>query len=226
MSCSLLCFLLYIVIFPCLLYSCNRVCSDLISGEGTLEALCAFGTCNMSDSGFAVEKDSLVCAICTEVYKSPRFLPCYHTFCLPCLEELANRHGSILPCPTCRASVPVPPGGVSALQVNFYLTEEALERARSEDLYSTCPVHTKQQVIFYCTQCEQAICMRCKLTKHEGHVTDDLSDAAARCKKTVEEHLHRLDDSTQVLIEHAEAVVKIEERAKEKRDAVAGQVGF
>ncbi|PVD36453.1 hypothetical protein C0Q70_03437 [Pomacea canaliculata] len=195
-------------------------------GEGTLEALSAFSTCNMSDSGFAVEKDSLVCAVCTEVYRSPRFLPCYHTFCLPCLEELANRHGSILPCPTCRASVPVPPGGVSALQVNFYMTEEALEWARSEDLYSTCPVHTKQHVIFYCTQCDQAICMRCKLTKHEGHVTDDLSDAAVRCKKTVEEHLHRLDDSIQVLIEHAEAVVKIEERAKEKRDAVAGQVGF
>ncbi|PVD36462.1 hypothetical protein C0Q70_03446 [Pomacea canaliculata] len=92
--------------------------------------------------------DDMTCAVCTEVYISPRFLPCHHSFCLACLEELEYRYGDIIPCPTCRAPATVPPGGVCDLQVNFYFTEEALERARIEGSRSMCPVHTKSVLYF------------------------------------------------------------------------------
>ncbi|PVD36450.1 hypothetical protein C0Q70_03434 [Pomacea canaliculata] len=130
---------------------------------------------------------NMTCAVCREIYTSPRFLPCYHSFCLACLEQLANRHGNTIPCPTCRAHFVVPLGGVCALQVNFYFTEEALEQARSDESNSMCSVHSKENVIFYCTQCDQAICIRCKLTRHDGHATEDLSEAATRCKQTIEQ---------------------------------------
>ncbi|XP_025080719.1 tripartite motif-containing protein 2-like isoform X2 [Pomacea canaliculata] len=172
----------------------------------------------------AATQDNMTCAVCTEVYTSPRFLPCHHTFCLECLEELAKRHGDTIPCPTCRAPVTVPPGGVCDLQVNFYFTEEALERARSEGSRSMCPVHNKECAIFFCTQCDQAICIRCKLTKHEGHVTEDLSDAVARCKQTIEHELDRLDAALAYNTFTKFNLKLSDEHLQEKKVALAKQI--
>ncbi|PVD36458.1 hypothetical protein C0Q70_03442 [Pomacea canaliculata] len=171
----------------------------------------------------AATHDSVTCAVCMEVYRSPRFLPCYHTFCLPCLEELANKHGKIIPCPTCRTPATVPPGGVCDLQVNFYFTDEALEQARSEGSQSMCPVHTKKRLVLYCTECHQAICTRCKLTKHEGHVTEDLADAVVRCKQTIEDRLQSFMDNISRGKDKLESCKQNEKRALEKRAAVTEQ---
>ncbi|XP_025081701.1 tripartite motif-containing protein 51-like [Pomacea canaliculata] len=172
----------------------------------------------------AATHDSVTCAVCMEVYRSPRFLPCYHTFCLPCLEELANKHGKIIPCPTCRTPATVPPGGVCDLQVNFYFTDEALEQARSEGSQSMCPVHTKKRLVLYCTECHQAICTRCKLTKHEGHVTEDLADAVVRCKQTIEDRLQSFMDNISRGKDKLESCKQNEKRALEKRAAVTEQI--
>ncbi|PVD36456.1 hypothetical protein C0Q70_03440 [Pomacea canaliculata] len=173
----------------------------------------------------AATQDNMTCAVCTEVYTSPRFLPCHHSFCLQCLEELANKHGNTIPCPTCRTPATVPPGGVCDLQVNFYFTEEALKEVRNEKSQSWCPVHTKECVIFYCTQCDQGICIRCKLTKHEGHVTEDLSEAIARCKKTIKDRLQSVMDNISCEKDKLESCKENEKRALEKRAAVREQVG-
>ncbi|PVD36454.1 hypothetical protein C0Q70_03438 [Pomacea canaliculata] len=173
----------------------------------------------------AATQDNMTCAICTEVYRSPRFLPCYHTFCLTCLEELAKRHRNTIPCPTCRAPATVPPGGVCDLQVNFYFTEEALEQARSEKRQSMCPVHTKKVAVFHCTQCDQAICLKCKQTKHEGHTTEELSETVARCKKTIEDRLQSFMENISREKEKLESCKENEKRALEKRAALREQVG-
>ncbi|XP_025081706.1 uncharacterized protein LOC112556690 isoform X1 [Pomacea canaliculata] len=172
----------------------------------------------------AATQDNMTCAVCTEVYTSPRFLPCHHSFCLQCLEELANKHGNTIPCPTCRTPATVPPGGVCDLQVNFYFTEEALKEVRNEKSQSWCPVHTKECVIFYCTQCDQGICIRCKLTKHEGHVTEDLSEAIARCKKTIKDRLQSVMDNISCEKDKLESCKENEKRALEKRAAVREQI--
>ena len=111
------------------------------------------------------------CSLCMEPYRgrSPKILPCFHTFCLPCLtalqdsvttatperrleeknrstedeeqkqpdsnsdeekkqdkksegddvtnERIDDVEKSVLLCPTCRAPVSIPEGGVAALQV-------------------------------------------------------------------------------------------------------------
>ncbi|PVD36466.1 hypothetical protein C0Q70_03450 [Pomacea canaliculata] len=173
----------------------------------------------------AATQDNMTCAVCREVYRSPRFLPCYHTFCLECLEELAKRHGDTIPCPTCRAPATVPPGGVCDLQVNFYFTEEALEQARSEKSLSMCPVHTQKRLVLYCTQCHQAICIRCKLTKHEGHVTEDLADVVARCKQTIEHELDRLGNFIGILEWKTQCFRENKKYLEEKQVALTKQVG-
>ncbi|KAK7479189.1 hypothetical protein BaRGS_00029533 [Batillaria attramentaria] len=95
-------------------------------------------------SGGAVDS-RVVCSVCLEPYKGrqPKLLPCFHTFCLPCLTALEQRasrqqkevynptgeasNGSIekkdctpvsIVCPTCRKVIPVPPAGVTEFQVS------------------------------------------------------------------------------------------------------------
>ncbi|XP_025081705.1 tripartite motif-containing protein 2-like isoform X2 [Pomacea canaliculata] len=166
----------------------------------------------------------LIDTVCREVYTSPRFLPCHHTFCLPCLEELAKRHGDTIPCPTCRAPATVPPGGVCDLQVNFYFTDEALEQARREARSSMCPAHPNEVALLYCKQCKQAVCLRCKLTKHEGHVTEELSETAARCKKSIEEKIYCLMDTIKQEKNKLESCKENEKRAQEKQGAIKEQI--
>ncbi|KAI0982638.1 hypothetical protein GJ496_000203 [Pomphorhynchus laevis] len=59
----------------------------------------------------------LRCPICLEQYNDPRMLPCQHSFCLQCLENVSDtRWGR---CPVCRRLFRVPfCGGIGALDVN------------------------------------------------------------------------------------------------------------
>ena len=58
----------------------------------------------------------LQCSICLEVYNTPRTLPCAHTFCLRCLEQLAQQ--TSLRCAVCRKTHRVPASGVKDFPPN------------------------------------------------------------------------------------------------------------
>jgi hypothetical protein len=58
-------------------------------------------------------------------------------------------------------------------------TDEAARREPREEL---CTKHADQRISLRCTRCAQNICIQCKLTRHEGHDTEDLEDAGARVK--------------------------------------------
>ncbi|KAL8582727.1 hypothetical protein ACOMHN_051513 [Nucella lapillus] len=131
------------------------------------------------------EEDPHICPVCLETYRDPRFLACYHSFCLTCIEDLAQHHpGGQFPCPFCREITSLPPGGVACLRKNFYI------QTSQKDM---CTLHKKKELEFFCCKCRASICINCKMTKHEGHHTDDLNTAAS-CKKrelqTDEQRLH------------------------------------
>jgi len=67
--------------------------------------------------------DMTECSICTEVFTDPRVLPCIHTFCLKCLQNYGKDRPprGRMPCPMCRKMFTIPPGGLSAIQKNFYM---------------------------------------------------------------------------------------------------------
>ncbi|PVD28729.1 hypothetical protein C0Q70_11323 [Pomacea canaliculata] len=116
---------------------------------------------------------AFICSVCLEPYKgrNPKLLPCFHTLCLPCLKDLEKHHMELspdttvseedieenrpltFPCPTCRAVIKVPAGGVTQFQTNFYLNKNTVTCNicdRGEDAVSTC------------TECGDNLCVTCQ----------------------------------------------------------------
>ena len=175
------------------------------------------------------QKKNVTCAVCREVYSSPRFLPCFHTFCLSCLEGLAaTADGSSFLCPTCRRSTDIPLGGVQTFQVNFYIAEDELERARRGVNATICPAHTLElePLAFLCVDCDSMICIRCKLTEHENHKTEDLTRAGERCKRSLSEKGKHLQKTVNA---HEEILAQIKESihaSRENRYTIKEKVTF
>ena len=123
-------------------------------------------------------EDFSTCSLCLEPNKPLKFLSCHHSFCCQCIQQVADRYKlGTFPCPSCRALINLPPGGVAALQTNFYLPE-AKRHAGEAQSRDRCKTHAKKEVEFYCEACDKPICLNCKLTQHEGHRTTDISKAA------------------------------------------------
>ncbi len=63
------------------------------------------------------------CTVCLEEFEEegdrvPKLLPCSHTLCLGCLEQLER--GSRVVCPECRAQHRAPPQGPQGFPTNRY----------------------------------------------------------------------------------------------------------
>lgn len=63
------------------------------------------------------------CSLCLKTFTNPKILPCFHTYCLKCLQSYveANAHNQKFACPLCAFECVIPPGGVGDLQTNFYI---------------------------------------------------------------------------------------------------------
>lgn len=75
-------------------------------------------------------EEDLTCSVCYSLFSDPRVLPCSHTFCKTCLDNLlrASNNFSIwrplrlpLRCPNCRRVVELPLADVGALPCNVSL---------------------------------------------------------------------------------------------------------
>ena len=60
------------------------------------------------------------CSICFDRLDNSKCLPCSHTFCCRCLEDLSTRYHLRVPCPLCRLEFVVPAVGCSKLPTNVY----------------------------------------------------------------------------------------------------------
>lgn len=90
-------------------------------------------------------EEDLTCSVCYSLFSDPRVLPCSHTFCKTCLDNLlqVSNNYSIwrtlrlpLKCPNCRSTVELPLAGVEALPSNVSL------RAIIEKVGKDCRIST------------------------------------------------------------------------------------
>lgn len=165
---------------------------------------------------------SLACAVCLGIYRDPKFLPCYHTFCASCVQDWAGHHsGGTFPCPSCRKMTSLPAGGVAALQGNFYIGADDLERARKGN---QCPVHSQKELEFFCVPCDKAICINCKLTDHESHKTQDLNKTLELRKKELPGEKSRVQKALAELAQQVEGVRRELQLLQDQKAAVEATI--
>ncbi|XP_035535599.1 tripartite motif-containing protein 59 [Morone saxatilis] len=150
-------------------------------------------------------EEDLTCSVCYSLFSDPRVLPCSHTFCKSCLDNLlqVSTNYSIwrplrlpLKCPNCRSVVELPPAGVDALPTNVCL-RAIIEKYQSdsEPRAPSCQEHQRQPLNMYCIQDRQLICGLClTIGQHQGHPIDDLQAAFIREKQTPSLLLARLSE--------------------------------
>ncbi|CAK9293912.1 unnamed protein product [Gordionus sp. m RMFG-2023] len=61
----------------------------------------------------------LTCPICLDRYRQPKLLPCQHTYCLECLENMADYYKRIVKCAECRTENILPYKGVETFPNNL-----------------------------------------------------------------------------------------------------------
>ncbi|KAM9440124.1 tripartite motif-containing protein 59 [Clarias gariepinus] len=130
-------------------------------------------------------EEDLTCSICYSLFNDPRVLPCSHTFCKACLDNVlkVSTNFSVwrplrlpLKCPNCRNLVELPPTGVEALPINVCL-RAIIEKYQhdNEPRAPSCPEHHRQPLNVYCVQDCKLICGLClTIGQHQGHKIDDI----------------------------------------------------
>ncbi|XP_078575665.1 E3 ubiquitin-protein ligase TRIM71-like [Branchiostoma floridae x Branchiostoma japonicum] len=127
------------------------------------------------------DDEFLTCAICRGLYEDPKLLPCFHTFCRKCVEELAENSGAItFQCPICRSDVKLPcpafSGGVDNLSSNFYINRllDFRNLRQSETSRVLCQMcNSGTQATAVCGDCVKMLCSNCVSAHRNTSVLQD-----------------------------------------------------
>ena len=121
--------------------------------------------------------DNLKCPECREVFKKPKYLPCYHYYCEQCLEKMQVQ--SKIRCPNCRKETRVPPGGVKDLDDNFFINHSVDEFIVKHKVESGAEVKCDEcseedPAVTFCSECTIFLCHVCnehhkRSNKFHGH---------------------------------------------------------
>ena len=132
----------------------------------------------------------LTCPICTELYKKPKYLPCYHSYCEECLVKLQK--GSDITCPECRKTSTIPTGGIKQLPNNFFINRIVDEVALKEKVTGEEDVHCdlcvrEDPAVVLCFDCGVFLCNHCHEShkysrEYQGHAMSQLKELRAEKK--------------------------------------------
>lgn len=134
-------------------------------------------------------KDQVHCVVCLDVYDQPRTLPCLHSFCTLCLENLPQKkegYRYVIVCPICRTKVDVPNDGVRCFPNAFHINNliEVYQKLTKVKGKSTlCENCNEGNATGHCAQCRQFLCNDCitthkKWTMFSQHVIKSLEEMA------------------------------------------------
>ena len=113
----------------------------------------------------------LVCDVCKKTINEPKILPCSHSFCKACLENLTTQdeenvdgEGTKLDCPTCTSTVTLQPNdNVAGLPTNEFIANvlTAVGPNPKEDTCVCSRPNCQQPSIAICMDCRKLLCHTC-----------------------------------------------------------------
>ncbi|XP_015762184.1 PREDICTED: E3 ubiquitin-protein ligase TRIM71-like isoform X2 [Acropora digitifera] len=114
-------------------------------------------------------KKEAECPLCLDTVKSPKTLPCLHSFCLECLDKLANfarrQLQTTIKCPVCQTSFPIPDSNTFAnLPSSFHLNRlvDVLALEDSSVQAQKCNAcDDNNPATSYCFVCQTFMCASC-----------------------------------------------------------------
>ena len=133
-------------------------------------------------------EDQITCPICMEHFTDPRVLPCFHSYCLTCLQRVPVDLVEGLPCPTCRSPCPVPDKGIASLPPSFVVNNLVevydLMKKASAHQHVSCDNCDNTNADSYCKQCATFLCPEClplhnKWKPNAGHQILSLDEVAS-----------------------------------------------
>ncbi|KAI8496233.1 hypothetical protein Bbelb_260740 [Branchiostoma belcheri] len=139
-----------------------------------------------SRPALAFPSQNYLCKLCSKVFDHPKVLPCLHTFCRGCLENLPASGGS-LTCPTCGQDTPLTQDGVQGLRDNTLAAKLHPQKDPNAKVVrascTDCESNGKD-ASFYCFQCMKYLCVDCEelhrkedaLQRHELWIADNPSE--------------------------------------------------
>lgn len=155
----------------------------------------AFGGFVDSKSGFGESLDDMsLCSVCCQKFRSPRILPCGHSFCHSCISSAVNsacEHKGApvgFNCPLCREFIPCV--GKHKEWVNQFPLNATLVHVieiSEKNLCGSCEVENEEtRGVNYCFECCEAICETCtrfhkKNAASRRHTVCPLSSALDTC---------------------------------------------
>ncbi|CAF0790890.1 unnamed protein product [Adineta ricciae] len=164
----------------------------------------------------------LECPLCLDRFDQPRLIPCGHTYCTKCLNELCARNDTVI-CPQCRKEHDVPPGGITVFPRN--LSYQQLLDIRTEQLVSTrqCQVCDKKRAFSDCLHCHKAVCLDCK-QMHRRELTTTTDSLLLNLTQSTDLCKDALNTETVAFLTHCDAVKRhISVYAKETIDLIKQQ---
>ncbi|KAI6192675.1 RING finger protein nhl-1 [Aphelenchoides fujianensis] len=147
----------------------------------------------------------LTCSICLDRYKTPKQLPCFHTYCLPCLDSYADTFNHNLKCPECRTEHSIPYNGAKGFPTNLTLVsfldihlEATDENAEQMEAYihryqmERCKVCDEKAELEVCHHCDRKTCKDCRaahiemLKRDLGRLLNQIRRLSNRIKEASE----------------------------------------
>ncbi|XP_022249888.1 brain tumor protein-like isoform X3 [Limulus polyphemus] len=143
----------------------------------------AFSSTSVSTLGDQSLEDSIStkCFLCQDTYTIPKVLPCFHTFCQPCLEKIQESPDNIK-CPQCHQECILTGQGIGGL-LSDYAISNILESTALEGNSPCCTgcKSKESNAVAHCFDCANFLCSNCVMAHQfmhcfEGHRVLTLSE--------------------------------------------------
>jgi len=118
------------------------------------------------------------CPVCNGTFVSPKVLPCFHTFCQPCLER-CQEHPEKITCPSCHTDCQLGPAGVAGLLADYGVS--GISDSQLDGAYCTGCKSRESSAVARCFDCSNFLCANCVMAHQfmhcfEGHHVTTLGE--------------------------------------------------